>query len=342
MFSVHVLRGLNAHSCASRPQAKKKAQAAAKKATDTGNEPASPAVTTNEAAPSKPEGDDDADDPGDGKADSKKKKKKKAKKDDEPAPAPAPTAAATKKKGGISALKAMMEEKKRLEEEAKRREEEERKRIEEEERLAEEAARKKEEERQRRKEKEKVYIFCLRISGHIYIFTTQQTKREVAKKEGRLLTKKQKEEKQMAEIRKQALIASGAQIEGLQAGAGASAAKKVVYGNRKKKGPSAKEISPTSSRPRSPEPQPAVITPPPPAEEPEAAADTGAQDDWDASNDDEAAKPTVLEGVKDSWDDSSDEEGRDVPAAPSPTEKAAPAPTPNNLQAKGEQAKGQL
>lgn len=305
-----------------REKAKKKAQAAAKKATDTGNEPASPAVTTNEAAPSKPEGDDDADDPGDGKADSKKKKKKKAKKDDEPAPAPAPTAATTKKKGGISALKAMMEEKKRLEEEAKRREEEERKRIEEEERLAEEAARKKEEERQRRKEKEK-------------------TKREVAKKEGRLLTKKQKEEKQMAEIRKQALIASGAQIEGLQAGAGASAAKKVVYGNRKKKGPSAKEISPTSSRPRSPEPQPAVITPPPPAEEPEAAADTGAQDDWDASNDDEAAKPTVLEGVKDSWDDSSDEEGRDVPAAPSPTEKAAPAPTPNKLQAKGEQAKGQ-
>ena len=43
-----------------------------------------------------------------------------------------------------------------------------------------------------------------------------QAKREVAKKEGRLLTKKQKEEQRVAELRKQALLASGVQIEGLQ------------------------------------------------------------------------------------------------------------------------------
>lgn len=63
---------------------------------------------------------------------------------------------ANKKKGGIGALKALMEEKKRLEEEAKRAAEEERKRIEEEERRAEEEERKREEEKQRKKEKEKV------------------------------------------------------------------------------------------------------------------------------------------------------------------------------------------
>jgi translation initiation factor 5B len=75
------------------------------------------------------------------------------KKDEEPAPNPV---ISNKKKGGISALKALMEEKKRIEEEAKRREEEERKRIEEEERRAEEEERRKEEEKKRRKEKEKV------------------------------------------------------------------------------------------------------------------------------------------------------------------------------------------
>jgi translation initiation factor 5B len=139
----------------------------------------------------------------------------------------------------------------------------------------------------------------------------------------------------MAEIRKQALLASGAQIEGLQAGTGAPAAKKVVYSNRKKKGPTAKDVSPAPSRPRSPEP--AIATPPPPPEEPTVAAATDAQDAWDASTDDEAAKPAAPEGVKDSWDDSSDEEGKKVPAAPLPTEKVAPAPTPK-LQAKGKLA----
>ena len=142
----------------------------------------------------------------------------------------------------------------------------------------------------------------------------------------------------MAEIRKQALLASGAQIEGLQAGTAAPAAKKVVYGNRKKKGPIAKEVSPAPSRPRSPEPELAVTTPPP-AEEP-IAAETGAPDSWDASTDDETAKPAAPEGVKDSWDDPSDDETKKVPvAAPAPApEKATPAPTltPNKSQATGE------
>lgn len=133
-------------------QAKKKAQAVAKKEShieDTAAEIA-PAVEAADQAGADEEGDEE----GTTGAASKKKKKKKAKKDDEPAPTPA--AAKKKAASGISVLKAMMEEKKRLEEEARRREEEERKRIEEEERKAEEEAKKKEEEKQRRKEKEKV------------------------------------------------------------------------------------------------------------------------------------------------------------------------------------------
>ncbi|KAJ8595056.1 hypothetical protein M405DRAFT_728704 [Rhizopogon salebrosus TDB-379] len=212
----------------------------------------------------------------------KKKKKKKGKKDEDVTPAAAPTPAPAKKaKSGIGALKAMMEEKKRLEEEARRKEEEERTRIEEEERQAEEEAKRKEEEKQRRKEKEKAKI-------------------ELAKKEGRFLTKKQKEEKAAAELRRQALLASGVQIEGLQRQQHAGvAAKKAVSGNKKKKGPIAQELSVSpapESRPETPdvvEAPPAPSTVESPAEE-EAKADA-VKDEWDASSGDE-------------WDESSEEE----------------------------------
>ncbi|KAJ6567397.1 hypothetical protein DFH09DRAFT_1156861 [Mycena vulgaris] len=295
-----------------REKAKKKAQAAAKKAAS-GDAPAeeAPAPTPAAAAPEPPkveenENEDDAEEGAGGKADAKKKKKKKAKKEDEPAP---PPPAATKKKGGISALKAMMEEKRRIEQEAQRLAEEEQKRIEEEERLAAEEERKKEEEKQRRKEKEKA-------------------KREVAKKEGRLLTKKQKEEKAMAEIRKQALLASGVQIEGLQqaSGSGAPAVKKVVYGNRKKKGPAAKDASPApESRPRTPEPIAPVVAP-------VVASKAEPEDDWDASSAEEDVKSPVA-GVKDSWDASSDEEDAAPPPPPpvsTPASKSAAKPAPKS------------
>ncbi|KAJ7122943.1 P-loop containing nucleoside triphosphate hydrolase protein [Mycena epipterygia] len=198
----------------------------------------------------------------------------------------------------------MMEEKKRIEEEARRVAEEEQKRIEEEERLAAEEERKKEEEKQRRKEKEKA-------------------KREVAKKEGRLLTKKQKEEKAMAEIRKQALLASGVQIEGLQqaSGSGAPAVKKVVYGNRKKKGPTsaAKEASPApESRPRTPEPIAPVVAP-------VVESKAEPEEDWEASSAEEDIKPPPT-GVKDSWDASSDEEDATPPPPPPPASTPATKP----------------
>ncbi|KAJ7283275.1 hypothetical protein C8J57DRAFT_1432470 [Mycena rebaudengoi] len=289
-----------------REKAKKKAQAAAKKAAGAADAtedapadeapPPPPTPATPAAEPPKIEENDDEEEAAGGKTDSKKKKKKKAKKDEEPAPA---SAAATKKKGVISVLKARMDEKRRLEEEARRLAEEEQKRIEEEERLAEEEERKKEEEKQRRKEKEKA-------------------KREVAKKEGRLLTKKQKEEKAMAEIRKQALLASGVQIEGLQQPASGSGA------------PAAKKRHP-ASRPRSPEPAIAAAT--------LVEAKPEAEDDWEASSAEEDVKAPAP-GVKDSWDASSDEEDAKPPPAPHPHPhqrlllKSAPSPAKTPVPAK--------
>ncbi|KAK0191521.1 hypothetical protein F5146DRAFT_1224243 [Armillaria mellea] len=270
-----------------REKAKKKAQAAAKKEAAAPSTPA--AAPPTEPTPPTPAGDDEGD--GDeaaatGAASKKKKKKKAAKKDDESAPAPAPT---KKKAGAISALKAIMEEKKRLEEEARKAAEAERLRIEEEERKAAEEEKRREEEKQRRKEKERA-------------------KRELAKKEGRLLTKKQKEERAMAEIRKKALIASGAQIEG----------KKNIK----------KEV--TESRPRTPEPE----------LEPELPKDQGkeevnrkgtAKDDWDASSEEENEDTKKLEGVKDDWDASSEEE-TEKPVAALVEQKKAPTPsTPKAL-----------
>ncbi|KAI9449493.1 P-loop containing nucleoside triphosphate hydrolase protein [Lactarius psammicola] len=269
--------------------------------------PAEPPAEPPTAAPVKDEDEGADGETGAGEGDAKKKKKKKkAKKDDEPPPPPA------KKKGGagISALKAMMEEKKRLEEEARRKEEEERKRIEEEERKAEEEERRKEEEKQRKKEREKA-------------------KRELAKKEGRLLTKKQKEDQRAAEIRRQALLASGVQIEGLQQ-AGAPP-KRPVYGNRKRGGP-AKGASPApDSVPQTPEPsRPNELASEPTPElesgqSPPGSATDDVQDDWEASSEEETPLPAEM---KESWDDSSDEE--EAEAAPvtvtTPAQKPTPAP----------------
>ncbi|KAF8131166.1 hypothetical protein EV363DRAFT_1584023 [Boletus edulis] len=303
-----------------REKAKKKAQAEAKKSAPEGAPVDTTVIAASVPAPSDSkveEGEGDGQDGGGAAA--KKKKKKKGKKDEDasvptPAAAPAPAPTANKKKGGISALKAMMEEKKRLEEEAKRREEEERRRIEEEERQAAEEEKRNEEERQRKKEKEKM-------------------KRELAKKEGRLLTKKQKEEKAAAERRRQALIASGVQIEGLQQPSGLlSAGKKVVYASRKKKGPMSKDkdSAPASpaleSRPLSPAPVTASPSPSPALTELPNTTD-GVKDEWDASSaeEDDGAAPTPA--VKEDWDASSEDE---VNAAPPPSEsKPTKAPSPS-------------
>ncbi|KAI0829268.1 hypothetical protein BC628DRAFT_1337291 [Trametes gibbosa] len=268
-----------------------------------GEDAASPesAAAPSPSAPAEGEDDDEGDGGVEGES-KKKKKKKKAKKDEEPT-APAPAA---KKKGpsGISALKALMEEKRRIEEETRMKIEEERKRIEEEERRIEEEEKRKEEEKQRRKEKEKA-------------------KREQLKKEGKLLTKKQKEDQRAAELRRQALLASGVQIEGLQQGSAEQRSKRVVYDNRKKKKgptsaasgshPGTRDPSPVREKTSAPEPTPAPATPEPQPESPVEKGDI--KDSWDASSDEEGK----ADGVKDSWDASSDDEQETAkPAAKTP------------------------
>ncbi|TCD69173.1 hypothetical protein EIP91_008469 [Steccherinum ochraceum] len=303
-----------------REKARKKAQAAAKKSTQAGGPEETPSQSVpSEAVVPVAEPDEEGDE-GAAKASSKKKKKKKGKDEDAPAaPAPAP---AGKKKGGagIGALKAMMEEKRRLEEEAKRREEEELKRIQEEEMRAEEEARKKEEEKQRRKEKEKA-------------------KRELAKKEGRLLTKKQKEDLRAAELRKQALLASGVQIEGLQQHpSGDQSSKRVVYGNRKKKPASERSESKPATREHSPAPEePPAPAPAPAPVEPAPVGDV--KEDWEASSDEEAAAAAEAK-VKDSWDDDSADEstepspGKNTKPAQAAVQKTVPPPAGNQTARK--------
>lgn len=133
------------------------------------------------------------------------------------------------------------------------------------------------------------------------------------------MTKKQKEERAAAEARKQALLASGVQIEALQDRGAPSAGKKVTYTDRKrgpKKGPAAeaasKEASPAPESPRIPEPAlpPEPAAPVAKAVEPEPAEE---KDEWDADSAEEG--PAKAEGVKDDWEASSEEEAA-KPAAP--------------------------
>lgn len=146
----------------------------------------------------------------------------------------------------------------------------------------------------------------------------------------------------MAEIRRQALLASGVQIEGLQQqpqGDGLPAPKKVVYGARKKKGPTAKDSAKDSPGPSRPEtPAPEAITTSIPQDVAGQPTNEGAKSDWDDSTEEEIT-PQAPPGVKDDWDASSDDENavaalepsKSVPAAktkpmPNTPSKAEPAP----------------
>ena len=150
----------------------------------------------------------------------------------------------------------------------------------------------------------------------------------MAKKEGRLLTKKQKEEQRAAEIRRQALLASGVQIEGLQQPG--APPKRPIYGSRRRGGP-AKGSSPApDSVPQTPEPPlpKELASEPNPEHEPvqsPAESDTDdIQDDWEASSEEETAPPPAE--MKESWDDSSDEEEAEATSQSviSPAQKSTP------------------
>ena len=151
----------------------------------------------------------------------------------------------------------------------------------------------------------------------------------MAKKEGRLLTKKQKEDQRAAEIRKQALLASGVQIEGLhQPGA---PPKRPIYGNRKRGG-LAKGNSPApDSVPQTPEPrQPEELASEPAAEleSGQSPAESEVQDDWEAPSEEETAPPPAE--MKESWDDSSDE--GEVAPVPVATPAQKPTHTPQAVK----------
>ena len=130
----------------------------------------------------------------------------------------------------------------------------------------------------------------------------------------------------MAEIRKQALLASGVQIEGLQQSANAGAPKKVVYGSRKKKDSGVKDAA---SKDASPAPESPPRTPKPLKEEVKPAEEE--RDEWDVSSEEEDAKPPAKTApdTKDDWDASSEEEEEAKPE---------PAPAPLKVESKGEPA----
>jgi len=240
---------------------------------------------------------------------------------------PPPSTGGAKKKGGaggagLAALRARLEARQKEEEEIKRKEEEERKRIEEEDRLAAEEARKKEEDKARKKEREKA-------------------KREQLKKEGKLLTDKQKKEKALAEQRLQSMLAAGVTIPGLQeknAEDGTSSKpKKIVYDSRKKKKPHGT----TSQAPAAADVDQTVAAPEPAIEEevgspplPDEAQVEQVEEQHESSSEDE-------DELKDSWDAESDTEV----AAEEDSRTQAPAPTPaattgTNGVSNGRQASG--
>lgn len=148
--------------------------------------------------------------------------------------------------------------------------------------------------------------------------TRPQAKRDQLKKEGKLLTPKQKAEKAAAEIRLNALRnTAGVTIAGLQENTTGEAPKKVSYAKKKpfKKGPAVVEA----------EPEVEVV---PVVEEVKATAvveeDEDVKDDWDVSDEEEKVVAKV-EDVKDDWDASESEEEKVVVAAPVAV-KAVPVP----------------
>lgn len=138
------------------------------------------------------------------------------------------------------------------------------------------------------------------------------------------MTKKQKEEQRAAEIRRQALIASGVQIEGLQQTSAPS--KRPLYGNRKKAPVGRGPPSAPESAIQTPEPpSPKELAPEPKEEKKKVEPTDDLKSDWDASSDEEKGKPS---DVKETWDESSDEEDAPKPA----TETSKPAEKASNVK----------
>ncbi|KAM7196412.1 hypothetical protein V8F20_007071 [Naviculisporaceae sp. PSN 640] len=227
--------------------------------------------------------------------------------EDAPAPA-APAADAGKKKkipAHLLAIQKQQEALRRQKEEEEKLAAEEKARIEEEERKAAEEAKRKEEEKARKKQKEKEKI-------------------EQLKKEGKFLTKAQKEEKARNERKLQQMLAAGIKIGPAGEGEAAEAPKKKPTFDKKRGGrkqekiDEAKALAEAAERARlqaeenakkEAEEKARIEREKAEAEEAAkkaAAAEESVDEDW------EAAAESDKEDVKDSWDaDSDEDEGKD-------------------------------
>ena len=203
----------------------------------------------------------------------------------------------------LAALRKQQEALRRQQEEQEQLEAEQRARIEEEERLAAEEERKQAEARARKKEKEK-------------------EKKEQLKKDGKLLTRAQKEAKERNELRMKQMLAAGGKVAGLE---DTGEKKRPVYDNKKKKGTK----KPSEGAKKEDEKGPLEDDIQVPATEVEArrvreddtvkveahAEDITANGTSDGLDDWEA-KADVQDNVKDSWDAPSDEEDQEQGARP--------------------------
>jgi translation initiation factor 5B len=139
-----------------------------------------------------------------------------------------------------------------------------------------------------------------------------QAKKEQLKKEGKLLTPKQKAERAAAEARRAALLASGnVTIAGLAEKESASTGeKKVSYGKKEKKQPPAHVKKPVIQQAPAPAPAKKVEEKKEVVEEKKEGSEEE-KDSWDvSSSEDEGEKKTakVEEEAKDDWDASSSED----------------------------------
>lgn len=242
-----------------------------------------------------------------------KKEVKEEKK--EAAPAASEAAGGKKKKlpAHLALIQKQQEALRKAQEEQDRLEAEEKARRAEQERLDAEEEAKKAEARARKKEKEK-------------------EKKEQLRKEGKLLTKAQKEAAARAELRREQMLAAGAQVAGLADSTEKPVSKKAGF-EKKKKGAAknkeeidleaaaarAREKAEEEAKARREAEEKAKAE----AEAAEAAAkaakdadEDDLKDSWDAPSDDD---------VKDSWDADSDEELAAAPAAAKPNGATASA-----------------
>ncbi|KAJ2078822.1 eukaryotic translation initiation factor 5B [Coemansia sp. RSA 988] len=252
--------------------------------------------------------DDEAEDataPTAGAGGKKKKKNKKAKgaadednEGDEKPTAPKKVEEKKKAKKGapIAALQKMVEQQRRMEEERKRAEEEERARFEEEERLAAEEEARLEAEREAKREADRL-------------------NREQLRREGKLLTKKQKEAKARQEKQLQTLLASGAQVAGIDAAKSGADQQKPA---RRNEAEERKRKAAERKRREEEEEKESLLRKQQEEEDArknaEAAESGDGVDDWEAlldSSEEEEEEEEDAGKPKDSWDQSSSEEESD-------------------------------